>query len=77
MDDGYKMNNGFYLCTDSYSLEDTHKLVQILKTKFNLNCGVHKYKNNYRLYIFSKSKNSLIQLIKSYLIPHFYYKFNI
>ena len=36
MDDGYKMNNGFYLCTDSYSLEDINKLIGILKTKFDL-----------------------------------------
>ena len=36
MDDGYKSANGFYFCTESYTLEDNFKLCQILKNKFNL-----------------------------------------
>jgi len=35
MDDGYKSGNGFYFCTDSYSLSENKKLSQILK-KTNL-----------------------------------------
>ena len=77
MDDGYKSGNGFYLCTESYNLEDNYKLKKILKNKFNLDCGVHKHTNGYRLYVFSGSKDKLLQLIKPYLINHFYYKFNL
>ena len=76
MDDGYKSDNGFYFCTESYTLNENLKLVKILKNKFNLNCGVHKHTNGYRLYIFSSSKENLLQLIKPYLIAHFNYKFN-
>ena len=75
MDDGYKTTNGFYLCTDSYSLEENYKISELLKAKFELDCGVHKHTNGYRLYIFSKSKDKLLSLIQPYLIEHFYYKF--
>jgi hypothetical protein len=36
MDDGYKSANGFYFCTESYTLEDNKKLSEILNTQFNL-----------------------------------------
>jgi hypothetical protein len=77
MDDGYKSNNGFYLCTESFTLEENHKLSKILKNKFNLDCGIHKHTNGHRLYIFSSSKDKLQQLIQPYLIEHFYYKFDL
>lgn len=77
MDDGYKSINGFYFCTDSYTLEDNYKLSFILKNKFNLDCGIHKHTNGHRLYVHSGSKDKLIQLIKPYLINHFYYKFDL
>ena len=77
MDDGYKSGNGFYFCTESYTLEENNKLRQILKNKFNLDCGVHKHSNGYRLYIFSSSRAELLKLVKPYLIEHFYYKFDL
>ena len=77
MDDGYKTTNGFYFCTESYTLEDNHKLSQILKNRFNLDCGVHKHTNGHRLYVFSSSKDILLELVKPYLIEHFYYKFDL
>jgi len=77
MDDGYKSSNGFYLCTESFTLKENHKLSEILKNKFNLDCGTHKHTNGYRLYIFSTSKDRLLQLIQPYLIEHFYYKFDL
>jgi LAGLIDADG DNA endonuclease family len=77
MDDGYKSGNGFYFCTESYTLEENYKLSQILKHQFNLDCGIHKHTNGHRLYVFSNSKNTLLELIKPYLIEHFYYKFDL
>jgi hypothetical protein len=74
MDDGYKSTNGFYFCTESYTLEDNYKLSEILKNKFNLECGIHKHTNGHRLYVFSSSKERLLELIKPYFINHFYYK---
>lgn len=77
MDDGYKSGKGFYFCTESYTLEDNIKLSQILKNRFNLECGIHKHTNGHRLYVFSRSKDILLELIKPYLIEHFYYKFDL
>jgi len=77
MDDGYKSGKGFYFCTESYTLDDNHKLKNILQNKFNLECGIHKHTNGHRLYIKSKSKNLFIELIKPYIIPHFNYKFDL
>jgi hypothetical protein len=77
MDDGYKSVNGFYICTESFSLNDNEILKKVLKNKFNLECGIHKHTNGPRLYIFNHSKFILLELIRPYLIPHFYYKFDI
>lgn len=79
MDDGYKSGNGFYFCTESFTLEENNKLRKILKNKFNLDCGVHKYSSGhgYRLYVFSSSRAELLKLVKPYLIEHFYYKFDL
>ena len=57
--------------------EDNQKLSKILKNKFNLDSGIHKHTNGHRLYIFSSSKDRLLELIKPYLIHHFYYKFEL
>lgn len=75
MDDGYKFDKGFYICTESYSLEDQKILVNVLKKNFDLECGIHKHTNGYRLYVFSTSKDQLLKLVKPYTIPHFQYKF--
>ena len=75
MDDGYKASDGFYLCTESYSIEDHKILVDLLKNKFNLECSIHKTTNGNRLYIFSGSKEILFKIIKPFLLDHFNYKF--
>lgn len=77
MDDGYKSLGGFYFCTESFSLEENKKLALILKNKFNLNCGVHKHTNGHRVYIFSTSRKTLLNLVKPYLIKHFNYKLDL
>jgi len=55
MDDGYKAATVFYLCTESYSLDDNLFLANTLKTKFDVQATAHKTTNGYRLYIPSKS----------------------
>ncbi len=77
MDDGYNTKSGFYLCTESYTLDENLKLSNLLKNKFNLDSGVHKHSNGHRLYIFSTSKDKLLEIVKPYLIEHFFYKFDL
>jgi len=75
-DDGYKFNKGFYIATESFTLEEHNMLKIIFNNKFDLECNYHKTTNGYRLYIFSSSMNKLLHLIKPYIISHFYYKFD-
>ena len=77
MDDGYKTVKGFYICTESFSFQEHQILIQLLKNKFNLQSSAHKTTNGYRLYFNSSSKDRLLQLIKPYLLEHFYYKFDL
>jgi hypothetical protein len=39
-------------------LIENEKLKKMLKEKFDLDCGIHKHTNGYRLYIFSSSKEN-------------------
>lgn len=61
MDDGYKSGKGLYICTESFSLNEINFLINILKSKFGLECSYHKVTNGFRIYIFSTSKDKLIQ----------------
>lgn len=74
MDDGYNSVSGFYISTESFSISENQLLVNILKTKFDLECSCHAHSNGYRIYIFSTSKDKLIKLVKPYFVKHFYYK---
>jgi hypothetical protein len=73
-DDGYKGTDGIYFCTESFTIIENELLIEALKNKFNLNCGIHKHSNGYRLYIWSNSKELFKNIIKPYLFPSFYYK---
>jgi hypothetical protein len=41
MDDGSKIGIGFRLNTQSFNKNDNLLLIELLKTKFNLNCSLH------------------------------------
>jgi hypothetical protein len=77
MDDSYKSGKGLYICSESFSLDENKFLIDILKSKFDLECSLHKVTNGYRIYIFSTSKDKLVNLVKPYFIPHFYYKLDL
>jgi hypothetical protein len=74
MDDGYNSVSGFYICTESFSIKDLDLIVKVLQNNFNLKSTYHKTTNGNRIYIHSSSKKDLINLVKPYFIPHFYYK---
>ncbi len=76
MDDGYNSLNGLYLCTESFSKLENELLIEVLKNKFNLECGLHKHTNGFRIYIWGSSKQNLVDLVKPYFLPSLYYKLN-
>lgn len=82
MDDGSynKLKQNIILCTDSYTKEDVERLIDVLRTKFNLSVGLVNYKLNkqghmtYRIRINKSSVPHLITLIKPYIVPSMAYK---
>ena len=78
MDDGSKTKNTYYLNTQSYTLEDQHKLQEALKI-LEIQSLIKKDKesNNKILYRLEIDKNSNYRfriLIESYILPIFSYK---
>jgi len=74
MDDAYRSGKGLYISSESFTFSEHQFLVNLLQTKFGLDCGIHVHTNGYRIYIFSTSVDKLISLVKPYFIEQFYYK---
>jgi LAGLIDADG DNA endonuclease family/LAGLIDADG endonuclease len=77
MGDGNHLSQGIQLCTDSFSLQDTVKLMNVLIILYNFKVTIHKAGKGYRIYISRKSLDSLIKMVKPYFIPAMYYKLGI
>lgn len=46
MGDGAIRNQGLILCTDSFTLQDNVKLMNVLKIKYGLNTSIHMDNNS-------------------------------
>ena len=78
MGDGGFKSKGIYLCTDSYSLQDVVKLMNVLIIRYDLKCTLHKAGiRKYRIYISRHSVGKVIEIVKPHLIPSMYYKLGI
>ena len=78
MGDGAILNKGLVLCTDSYTLQEVVKLVNVLKIKYDLNCTIQGIKNKRpRIYILPESLPKLINLVKSYFLSSMLYKLHL
>jgi hypothetical protein len=67
MDNGSKQGNGLPISVYEFSNTDVNKLIFTLQNKFNLICSIHYNRDNKPcIYIFKKSMNTLITLIKPY-----------
>jgi hypothetical protein len=58
MGDGKFLSKGISICTDSYTIQDVVRLMNVLILRYELKCTLHKTNNNkgYRIYI---SRNSV------------------
>jgi len=78
MGDGAILNKGLVLCTDSYTLKDVIKLVNVLKIKYDLNCTIQGLKNQRpRIYILPESLPKLINLVRPYFLSSMLYKLHL
>ena len=77
MGDGGFKSKGIFLCTDSYSIQDVVRLMNVLIIRYDLKCTLHKSNENYRIYISRNSVHKVVRIVKPHLIPSMYYKIGI
>lgn len=77
MDDGcYHKKRGIKFATNSFTLNEVKFLGSILKSKYNLDCSIHKtgVVNQYNIYIPKKDLNSFIKIVKPHIHQTMLYK---
>jgi hypothetical protein len=77
MGDGGFKSKGIYLCTDSYSIQDVVKLINVLILRYDLKCTLHvsgSGRRGHRVYISRSSVGKVVETVKPHLIPSMYYK---
>lgn len=77
MGDGGFKSKGIFLCTDSYTIQDVVRIINVLIIRYDLKCTLHKSNENYRIYISRNSVHKVVKIIKPHLIPSMYYKIGI
>jgi len=74
MGDGTAVSSGIRICTDSFTLKDVVRLINVLIIKYRLKCTLHMSDNKPRIFISSKSMDLLTSFINPYIIPSMKYK---
>jgi len=73
--DGSVSRHGLVLCTDSYSLSDNVKLMNVLMVKFQLDCTLrYSTSNRPRIYIRERSMETLRTIVLPYMDSSMLYK---
>lgn len=79
--DGSVIDSGLLLCTDSYSIVDVVRLINVLIIRYDIECTLRKRSKNpitgYRIYIRARSMVKLITIIKPYMVDSMLYKLHI
>lgn len=73
MDDGGWTKTGIHLATNSFTPEDTARLVNVLQVKFGLKCSIH---SRNRIYIWAASCPIFIDIVRPYIHFGMVYKLN-
>nr|YP_010608765.1 hypothetical protein PNX16_mgp006 [Drechslerella dactyloides]WAN89845.1 hypothetical protein [Drechslerella dactyloides] len=74
MGDGSAVNKGLVLCTDSFSLEETTLLLNVLVIKYELDCTLWKQGSGWRIYITRRSMPNLRSIVTKDMHPSMLYK---
>lgn len=75
--DGAKTRHGLTLSTESFSINDTVKLLNVLMIKYRLDCNLRKHGTSYTIYIKEKSLPLLRTLVQPYMHSSMLYKLKI
>lgn len=77
MGDGQKKDRGLGLCTDSYTLPDVVRLMNVLIIRYNLIGTIRENRpGQYRIYISQKSMYNLRKIVSPYFVDSMLYKIN-
>lgn len=76
MDDGGRSGSGLKLSTNSFTFEDTSRLVLTLTQLYGIKATVQKsgVPNQYHIYIWSESMPLVRSIVKPYFVPSMLYK---
>jgi len=79
MGDGSVQRHGLILCTNSFSVQDVVRLMNVLMIRYRLECTIHikrrqNQKIEYMIYIRQGSMPLLRSIVTSYLHPSMLYK---
>ena len=75
MGDGSKERHGLIICTDSYSMKDVVRLINVLMIKYRIECTIKvRNKDKHRIYIREGFMPLLRQIIKPYMCSSMLYK---
>lgn len=74
MSDGVSNQYGLTICTDSYTLKDVVRLINILQIRYGLDCSIHYSRGLPRIYIKANSMDKLRNLINPHIISFSVYK---
>jgi len=70
MGDGAKDRNGLIFCTDSYTVEDTIRLMNVLILRYRLDCTLRSHSSGgFRIYI----KTNSMPLLRSIVLPFMHF----
>jgi hypothetical protein len=77
--DSTTKNTGLIICTDSYTIQDVVRLMNVLILRYDLKCTLHKSSNGlgYRIYISTNSVSKVVEIVKPHFISSMYYKIGI
>ncbi len=75
--DGAKSRHGLTLSTESFSINDTVRLLNVLMIRYRLDGNIRKHSTSYTIYIKEKSMPLLRTLVQPYMHSSMLYKLKI
>jgi LAGLIDADG DNA endonuclease family len=74
MGDGSVRRHGLIICTQSFTIQDTVRLINVLIIRYNLICSIHYHGGKPQIYISQKSMVQLRTIVSPFIIPSMLYK---
>jgi hypothetical protein len=75
-EDGGAVSSGLKLATNNFTLEEVSFLCKLFWTKYGIVASPNRDRNQWVIYIQKKSMPILAALVKDFVVPSMFYKFN-